>query len=244
MAWRETKPMSGFDASSSERYSGGLLLEVTPTRESKGALDLAEQRVRTFIEAIGAGFFFPARLRRAAPLELHVAGHTVHARLEVDDLAASALGVLAGMLADGRHSEALIQSARAVLGGREFDLLVDHGTRPAAPESPPFELEYPQDMGGNYALLVEIEFAQPVPPERRQALLDTLSLWDTLSLAYPTDPDDPVEVSGAQAMFNDPRTIHYHEWVWDNAEPEAWDLIVNLCCAWHETLSVMRVHFE
>lgn len=236
--------MSGFDVSSSERYSGRLLLEVTPAQSPEGAVELVERQLRRFIDAIDAGFFFPARLRPAAPLELHAAAASVQGRLEVDDLPVTALDVLAGMLADGRHHGAFIQSARAFLGVREVDLLTDSGARPAAPESPPFEVEFPEDMGGNYALLVEIEFAQPVPPERRQGLLDTLALWDSLSLAYPTDPDEPVETSGAQAMFNDPRTIHYHEWIWDNAEPEAWDLIVNLCCVWHETLPIVRVQFE
>lgn len=236
--------MTGFDVSSSERYSGWLLLEVTPAQGLKSTVELVERQLRRFIDAIGAGFFFPARLRPAAPLELHAAGASVQGRLEVDDLPVTALDVLAGMLADGRHHDAFIQSARAVLGAREVDLLTDSGMRPAAPESPPFEVEFPEDMGGNYALLVEIEFAQPVPPERRQGLLDTLALWDALSLAYPTDPDEPVEISGAQAVFNDPRTIHYHEWVWDNAEPDAWDLIVNLCCVWHETLPIVRVQFE
>jgi hypothetical protein len=41
-----------------------------------------------------------------------------------------------------------------------------------------------------------------------------------LTLAYPSDPDEQVEVSGEQAMFNDPRTIHYHEWIWDYADTE------------------------
>lgn len=236
--------MSGFDVSSSERYSGLLLLEVTPAQGPAGAIEVVERGLRSFIDAIGAGFFFPARLRPSAPLELWVAGASVHGRVDVDDLPVTALGVLAGMLADGRHRDAFIQSARAVLGQREFDLLIDSGGRPAMPDSPPFEVEFPEDMGGNYALLVEIEFALPVPPDVGQKLLSTLALWDALTLAYPLDPDVPVEVSGVQAMFNDPRTIHYHEWVWDNADAEAWDLIINLCCAWHETLPIVRLHFE
>ena len=236
--------MSGFDVSSSERYSGLILLEVTPSHGAEGAVERVERQLRRFVAAIGAGFFFPASLRALAPLELHAASASVQGQLEVDELPVTALDVLAGMLADARHHAAFFRSARAVLGTREIDLLTDSGMRPAAPESPPFEVEFPEDMGGNYALLVEIEFAQPVPPERRQRLLDTLALWDALSLAYPTDPDEPVEISGAQAVFNDPRTIHYHEWVWDNAEPDAWDLIVNLCCVWHETLPIVRVQFE
>lgn len=236
--------MSGSDASSSEHYSGLLLLEVTPAQGPADAIELVEQRLRSFIDAIGAGFFFPARLRPSAPPELRAAGGSVHGRVGVDDLPVAALGVLAGMLADGRHRDALIQSARAILGQREFDLLIDSGVRPGMPESPPFEVEFPEDMGGNYALLVEIEFAHPVPPDAGQKLLSTLALWDALTPAYPLDPDVPVEAGDAQAMFNDPRTIHYHEWIWDNADADAWDLIVNLCCAWHETLPIVRLHFE
>jgi hypothetical protein len=236
--------MSGFDASSSERYSGPVLLQATLADGPEGSVELVERRMRAFLDAIDAGFFFPGKLRPSAPVELRAAGASVRARLEVDDLAVTALDVLGGMLADCRHHEVSIRSAHAVLGRRELDLLVDSGMRPAAPEEPPFEVEFPEDMGGNYALLVEIEFARPVQPDVGQGLLTTLALWDTLTLAYPLDPDDPVEVSGAQAMFNDPRTIHYHEWIWDNADAEAWDLIVNLCCAWHETLPIVRLHFE
>ncbi|SEF26222.1 hypothetical protein ABL840_04050 [Variovorax sp. NFACC27] len=236
--------MSGSDVSSSEHYSGPLLLEVTPAQGPADAIEAAQQRLRNFIDGIGAGFFFPARLRPSAPLELRVAGASVHGRVEVDDLPVTALGVLAGMLADERHRDVFVQSARAVLGQREFDLLIDSGERPAMPESPPFEVEFPEDMGGNYALLVEIEFVHPVPTDVGQQLLSSLALWDALVPAYPLDPDVPVEAGGAQAMFNDPRTIHYHEWIWDNADAGAWSLIVNLCCAWHETLPIVRLHFE
>ena len=236
--------MTGFDVSSTERYSGPVLLQATLERGPEGSVALVERRIRAFLDAVDAGFFFPGRLLPSVPVELRATGTSVQARLEVEDLPVTALDVLGGMLADCRQHEVLLHSAHAVLGQRELDLLSGRGMRPAAPEAPPFEVEFPEDMGGNYALLVEIEFAQPVPPELQQRLLDTLALWDVLTLAYPNDPDEPVEVSGAQAMFNDPRTIHYHEWIWEGADAEAWDLIVNLCCAWHETLPIVRLHFE
>lgn len=238
--------MTGFDVSSTERYSGPVLLQATLEHvpEGKGEGEIVERRIRVFLDAVDAGFFFPGRRLPSMPVELHVAGTSVAARLQVEDLPVTALDVLGGMLADCRQHDVLVHSAHAMLGQRKFDLLSESGVRPAAPEEPPFEVEFPEDMGGNYALLVEIEFAQPVPPELQQGLLDTLALWDVLTLAYPNDPDDGVEVSGAQAMFNDPRTIHYHEWIWEGADAEAWDLIVNLCCAWHQTLPIVRLHFE
>ena len=236
--------MTGFDVSSSERHSGLVLLRVMLERGSEASVGVVERRIRVFLNAVDAGFFFPGRRLPSVPAELHADGMSLQARLQVEDLPVAALDVLGGMLADCRHHEVLLHAARAVLEQRELDLLNERGRRPAAPEKPPFEVRVPEDMAGNYALLVEIEFAQPVPPELRQSLLDTLALWDGLSLAYPTDPDEPVEISGAQAMFNDPRTIHYHEWIWDNAEPDAWDLIINLCCVWHETLPIVRVQFE
>jgi hypothetical protein len=180
----------------------------------------------------------------SVPVELRVVGASVQGLLVVDDLPVTALAVLGGMLADGRHHDVPIQVARAVLAQREFDLMAERGVRPEAPNEPPFEVEFPEDMGGNAALLVEIEFAQSVPPEVRPQLLATLALWDELTRAYPVDADLPVEAGGAQAMFNDPRTIHYYEWVWDNADAEAWDLIVNLCCVWHKRWPILRLHFE
>jgi hypothetical protein len=244
MAWREMTPMTGFDASSSERYNGPVLLQATLERGPEGAVELVERRIRVFLDAIDAGFFFPGRRLPSVPVELRAAGTSVQARLQVEDLPLTALDVLGGMLADCQQHEVFFHAARAVLAQRELDLLRERGVRPAAPEEPPFEVEFPEDMGGNEALLVEIEFAQPVPPELRQGLLETLALWDALTLAYPNDPDEAVDVSGAQAMFNDPRTIHYQEWIWDKADAEAWDLIVNLCCAWHEKLPIVRLHFE
>lgn len=236
--------MSGFDVSSSERHSGPVLLQVTLKRGPEGAAEFVQRRVQIFLDALEAGFFFPGRRSSSAPVELRAVGASVQAQVQVYDLPVAALTVLGGMLVDCRHHDVQIDDARAVLGSRELDLLHESGVRPEALESPPFEVEFPDDMGGNYALLVEIEFARPVQPDVGQRLLATLALWDTLTLAYPLDPDDSVEVSGAQAMFNDPRTIHYQEWIWDNADAEAWDLIVNLCCAWHETLPIVRLHFE
>jgi hypothetical protein len=236
--------MTGFDASSSERYSGPVLLQATLEHGPEGVVALVERRIRVFLDAVDAGFFFPGNRLPSAPVELRAAGTSVQARLQVEDLPVAALDVLGGMLADCRQHDVLFHAARAVLGQREFDLLSERGVRPAAPKEPPFEVEFPEDMGGNDALLVEIEFAQPVQSELQQGLLETLALWDALTLAYPNDPDEAVEVSGAQAMFNDPRMIHYHEWIWDNADAEAWDLIVNLCCAWHEKLPIVRLHFE
>jgi hypothetical protein len=234
--------MTGSDASSSERYSGAVAIDVAVVAAPAGAVELVKRRIGAFLEAIDAGFFFPGRLRDR--MEVRSGAASVHARLQVDDLAVTALGVLGGMLADCRHHDVSFRSAQAMLGRREHDLLIDSGSRPAAVSQPPFDVELPRDLGGNYALLVEIEFAQPVLPEAGQRLLDELALWDALTLAYPSDPEEAVEVSGAQAMFNDPRTIHYHEWIWDNADAGAWNLIVNLCCAWHETLPVVRLHIE
>jgi hypothetical protein len=236
--------MTGFDASSSERYSGPVLIQAMLERGPEGSIGLVERRIRVFLDAVDAGFFFPGRRLPSVPPELRVVGMTLQARLQVEDLPVAALDVLGGMLADCRQHEVFFHAAHAVLGQRELDLLSERGVRPAAPENPPFEVEFPANMGGNYALLVEIEFAQPVQPEVGQGLLETLALWDALTLAYPNDPDEAVEVSGAQAMFNDPRTIHYHEWIWDGADAKAWDLIINLCCAWHETLPIVRLHFE
>jgi len=235
--------MSGFDVSSSERFSGPIRIEAALAEGPEGAIDRVRGRIRAFADAIDAGYFFPARMRSAAP-QFGGAGDAVHVSLQVDELPLTALDVLGGMLRDCRHDEVHLRSAHAELDRRQRDLLRDTGWRPEAPDDTPFEVEFPEDLGGNYALLVEIEFAQPVPPALREGLLADLALWDELTRAYPDDPDDPVDVSGAQAMFNDPRTIHYHEWVWDNADVEAWDLIVNLCCVWHQTLPIVRLHFE
>ena len=238
--------MTGSGASSHERHSGRLGIDVALAPDAGAAIELAENRVQVFARAIRAGYFFPASLREPSSerLPVNVRAGRVHAELEVSDLPLGALGVLGGMLLDARHHEVVLVEARAVLGPVEVDLLERWEQRPWPVADPPFRVVRPGDLGGNYALLVEIEFAEVVPPEAGRAMLETLRLWDALSLAFPVDAQEPVEVSGAQAMFNDPRTIHYHEWDWDNADPLAWGLLVNLCCAWHRTWPIVRVQFE
>jgi hypothetical protein len=122
------------------------------------------------------GFFFPGRLRHSARIEVRASAASVHGRLEVDDVAITAFAVLGGMLADCRHHEVSFRSAYAALGRGELDLMTESGLRPAAVPHPPFAVELPQDLSGNYALLVEIELAQPVQPEVGHGLLDTLAL--------------------------------------------------------------------
>lgn len=92
-------------------------------------------------------------------------------------------------------------------------------------------------------MLVEIEFARDVPAEVGAPLLEELGLWETLALAYPSDPEEEMEVGGAQRHFNDPRTIHHYEWICE-AQPEAWNLLVNLCCTWTRRERVVRLHIE
>ena len=174
----------------------------------------------------------------------------VSGRLEVDRLLTSALDVLSGLLLDCVYREVFsIGSARAILRNETRDLLTETGRRPAAVARPPFEVELPDDADlGNNTLLVEIEFADVVPVEVGEKLLDQLALVEGLWLAYPVvDEDDedvePVESLGAQRHFNDPRTIHHHEWAWD-ANPASWNLLVNLCCAWTRTVPVVRLHVE
>ena len=120
--------------------------------------------------------------------------------------------------------------------------------RPAAPARPPFQIELPNDVEfGNNTLLIEIEFANVVPEEIRDRLLDGLALMEGLWLAYPVEDEDEgfeaVESLGAQRHFNDPRTIHHYEFAWD-ADPVSWNLLVNLCCAWRRTIPVRRLHIE
>jgi hypothetical protein len=237
--------MTGFDASSSDRYSGPVELQLYLTDGTDAeAVALVESRVNAFFNAIEAGFFFPGTLRNTAPKVLRCNTASVRGKVEVSDLAITAVAVLGGMLADCRHSGVSFRSAQAIFGSDRCDLLVEVGLRPAAVDDPPFSVELPDDLGGNYALLVEIEFAKPVSSETKEKLLDELALWETLSLAYPIDPDEPAEVGGAQRLFNDARTIHHHEWVWDNADPSAWNLLINLCCAWSRYLPVIRLHVE
>lgn len=162
---------------------------------------------------------------------------------EVVELPVTALDVLGGVLADCQHHDVAFRSAIATLGTRVRSLITDSSERPAAADNPPFRVEFPDDLGGNDALLVEIEFARDVPPELRPQLLEELELWETFALAYPPDPEEEMEVGGAQRHFNDPRTIHHHEWICE-AEPEAWNLLVNLCCAWTRKERVVRLHTE
>ncbi len=237
--------MPGFGASSSERYSGTVTVEVNfPDQTDTEAITLVKNRVKAFGEAIRAGFFFPGTLRGSTTDTVHMEAALLHCELEVVDLAVAAFAVLGGLLMDCRHHEVSFRSARAMLGTDLQDLLVETGLRPAAVDRPPFTVDFPRERDGNYALLVEIEFANSVESGTGEAMLDMLALWEVLSLAYPLDPDDPVEVCGAQIYFHDPRTIHHEESVWENADPVAWNLLVNLCCAWNRTLPIVRLHVE
>jgi hypothetical protein len=237
--------MTGFAASSSERYSGPVDLQIMLSDDPDAtAVALVESRVLAFSKAIKAGFFFPGTLRGSPMGLVQVDIASLRCQLEVVDLAVTAFAVLGGVLADCRHHEVSFQSVHAILGSDVRDLQVETGLRPTAASRPPFKVEFPTDLGGNYALLVEIEFANPVEHAVGQKLLDELALWEVLSLAYPIDPDEAAEVGRAQRLFNDPRTIHHHEWVWDNADFTAWNLLVNLCCEWSRTLSIVRLHVE
>ena len=236
--------MTGFDASSSELYSGAVEIQIElADGADSDAIEFVENRIVTFLKALKAGFFFPGGFRGPETEIVRVSGMSFYCQLEVVNLATTVFDVLGGMLADCRHHEIPFRSAHVILGNDRKDLLVDTALRPDAVHSPSFTVEFPTDLQGNYSLLVEIEFANPVAPDLRQRLLDELALWDDLSFAYPEHPDEQAPVSGGQGHFNDPRTIHHHEWVWE-AEPVAWNLLVNLCCAWNSTLPIVRLHVE
>jgi len=236
--------MTGFDASSSKLYSGPVEIQVElADGADSDKVEFVENRILTFLKALKAGFFFPGNFCGPSTETVRVSGMSFYCQLEVVDLATTAFDVLGGMLADCRHHEISLRSAHAILGNGRKDLLVETALRPDAVHSPPFTVDFPTDIGGNYALLVEIEFANPVAPDLKQRLLDELALWDDLSFAYPEDPDEQAPVSGGQGHFNDPRTIHHYEWVWE-AEPIAWNLLINLCCAWNRTLPIVRLHLE
>jgi hypothetical protein len=237
--------MAGYDASSTERYSGPVELRVGLEQELDAqAIDWIEANVRAFLRAIEVGYFFPGTCRGSATDRLDAGGSSVHARLDVVDLATSAFAVLGGMLGACQHRDASVRVAQATLGGQSRDLLVDTGLRPEAVDGSPFAVEFAGDLSGNYALLVEIAFAAPVEPEVGERLLHELALWDLLALGYPIDPEDPAEVVVPQSHFNDPCTIHHHEWVWENLDPLAWNLLVNLCSAWNRTVPIVRLRVE
>lgn len=237
--------MNGYYVSSTERYSGTVEIQIElKDGLDPGAIKLVESRIQDFLKAIAVGFFFPGTLRSIVKDAARIGDTSLYCQIEVVDLVTPVFAVLGGLLADSRHHGVSFRSGHAILGSSRMDLLVETGLRPAAAQCPPFTIEFPLDMSGNYALLVEIEFANSVESGIAQSLLDELALWEVLSLAYPLDPDEPVEAGGAQIHFNDPRTIHHHEWVWDNADFSAWNLLVNLCCAWNRTQPVVRLHVE
>jgi hypothetical protein len=240
--------MTGFVASSSERYSGPLDVEVQLDAAAE-ATDLAAARLRLFVQALDAGYFFPGSRRGADAEVTTVAPGVLAMRLDVDDLPKTACDVLGGLLLDFGYSQTLaMRSARAILGKEIKDLLVETRRRPAAASQPPFEIDVPDDAEfGNNTLLIEVEFANDVPEGVRDRLVDELALMEGLWLAYPVEDEDegfePVESLGAQRHFNDPRTIHHYEFAWD-ADPISWNLLVNLCCAWSRTILVARLHVE
>lgn len=236
--------MTGLDASSFDRCDGtvDLRIELADAADAE-ATGFVSACVGAFLASICAGYFFPGSASSALPVR--VGAGLVEGRIEVARLAVSAFAVLGGMLADARrHHDVGLRSAEAIVGYTTIDLLAETGLRPAAAPHPPFHVELPDTLDGNDTLLVEIRFAEPVEPATGQRLTDALALWERLSPAYPLDPEDPTELGGAQRHFNDPRTLHHHEWVWVNADPLAWNLLINLACAWHLSLPVERFHIE
>lgn len=241
-----TKPMTGYDASSAERYTGMLDLQVklSPACAAGECLQVA-QHLETFSRAIGAGLFLPGSMSdtsRTASVETGLA--SVRMRLEVVELPTTALAVLGGMLRHAAREGVVVESACAVLTSGSRDLLADTGVRPSAVSHAPFAVEFPADLSGNYTLLVEVVFADPIEAQSRDRLLQDLALWDWLTLAYPIDASEGVRIVEAQSHFHDPRTIHHHEWIWENVDPLAWNLLVNLCCVWGQERPVVRLHVE
>lgn len=241
--------MTGFVASSTERYSGAAEVQIEVDADDATAITLVESRVRTFLQALDAGYFFPGARRGSNANVAALGPGVLSARLEVDELPKTAFDVLGGLLLDCVFREVFaIRSARAILRNETRDLLVETSRRPAAAARPPFEVELPDDVElGNNTLLIEIEFVDNVPPDVGERLLEELALIEDLWLAYPVrdedEDEDPVESLGAQRHFNDARTIHHHEWAWE-ADPASWNLLVNLCCAWSRTIPVARLHVE
>lgn len=237
--------MTGFDVSLTERYSGTVELRVNLADGSEAsAVDEVLGRIQVFLKAIKAGYFLPGSFNKLVQPDVHIKGTLINSVFEVVDLTVTAFAVLGGILADCRYHDISFQSAYVNLGNKTLNLLAETGFRPAAFDHPPFLVELPIDQSGNYALLVEIEFANPIQSQMRDELLEELALWDKLSLAYPEDPDEPVQVSGAQQHFNDACTIHHFEWIWDHVDYSAWNLLVNLCCSWHKAVTVVRLHVE
>ncbi len=241
--------MTGFVASSIERYAGPVALEVEVDASDTEGVAFVTSRLQLFLQALDAGYFFPGSRRGAEAGVANPRPGMLSARFEVEDLPKTALDVLSGLLLDGVYQEMpSLRSARAVLRNEVKDLFVETLRRPNAVVRPPFDVDVPVDFeAGNNTLLIEIEFLAAVPPDVGEKLLEKLELIEGLWLAYPLADEDgefePVESLGAQRHFNDPRTIHHYEFAWD-ADPVSWNLLVNLCCAWHRTTPIRRLHVE
>jgi hypothetical protein len=225
-------------------------LQVELDASNMEAIELARTRLETFVRALDAGYFFPGTRRGLEASVVLTNPGVLSVQLQVDDLSKAALDVLSGLLLDCVYREVFaIRSARAQLGRETRDLLVETSRRPGAVEQPPFHVDLPDDVDlGNNTLLIEIAFAADVPAEIGERLLDDLALIEQLWLAYPIEDEDeesiePVESLGAQRHFNDARTIHHYEFAWE-ADPVSWNLLVNLCCAWHRTIPVVGLHVE
>jgi hypothetical protein len=235
--------LTGYVVSSSERYSGPVDVEVLLNTIEPEAFAVVENRLRVFVQALDAGYFFPGA-RRGSNAEVGAAGPDLRRlRFEVDNLPKTALDVLGALLRDCDYNEACsFRSARAILLDGSMDLLRETFRRPAAFAKPPFEVDFTHEVQGD-TLLVEIEFGVAVPEDQGERLLE--ELWPAYPLLDADNPEDiePVEVFPAQRHFNDPRTIHHYESIW-NADPESWNLLVNLCCSWSRTIPVIRLHIE
>jgi len=106
--------VTGFVASSSDCCSGSVELKVDLDEASDpGAVALVESRVRDFLKAIRAGFFFPGTLRGPETDVVRVSASSLKWQLEVVNLPTTAFAVLGGVLTDCRYQDVVIRSASA-----------------------------------------------------------------------------------------------------------------------------------
>ena len=84
-----------------------------------------------------------------------------------------------------------IRAARATLRAEKRYILAKKPPCAPPPRARPFEVELPDGMDtGSNTLLIGIEFADVVPADVGERLLDELALIEDLWLAFPVEDED------------------------------------------------------
>ena len=233
------RPLSGTLQVIARRLTGGFVARTDET------LRLLLQH---FGRAIEVGYFFPGTVTMSLVERATVDPALLTWEIEVNDLPSSCLRVLAGLFE--ANSADLADSYEILLSWEQGRASLAAASRlpyPAPYPLPAFEVDLAESIAAYPALLIAVEFRQPMETDMYSGLFDEISLWDVLCSAYPVTGEGRglyrAVAEEPHTRFNDPWTLFHALDTWE-AKRESFSLLVNLCCSWSQRYSVTRLTVE